>query len=201
MTAARTADGAPAGGLLRAARIRQGREDVTDGVTIRRLDAAGLDPHLADLSDILVDCVEGGASVNFMSPFTRERADAFWQGVRDRVASGAIALLLAEIDGVAAGTVQLAFAHQENQPHRADLAKMLVHRRARRRGVGAALMRAAEDLARLEGRTLLVLDTASGSDAERLYRGLGWIAVGRVPGYALYPDGRPCDATFFYREL
>lgn len=168
--------------------------------TIRRLDAAGMDAHIAALSGVLMDCVEGGASVGFMAPLTRERADAFWRGIRDRVASGATEVLVAELDGAVLGTVQLAMAQPENQPHRADLAKMLVHRRARKRGLGRALLAAAEDLARARGKTLLVLDTAS-DDAERLYESRDWTRIGTVPGYALLPDGRPCDTVIFYKWL
>jgi GNAT superfamily N-acetyltransferase len=174
---------------------------MSEGRKIRRLHAAEMDDRIAALSLVLMDCVEGGASVSFMAPLTHQRADAFWRGVRDRVAAGTTQVLIAELDGDLVGTVQLVMAQQENQPHRADLAKMLVHRRARRRGVGRALMNAAEDLARAEEKTLLVLDTETGSDAERLYKGLNWTVVGRVPGYALFPDGRPCDTTIFYKQL
>lgn len=174
---------------------------MTDGLKIRRFHAPEMDDRIAALSLVLMDCVEGGASVSFMAPLTRRRADAFWRGVRDRVAAGTTQVLIAELDGDLVGTVQLVMAQQENQPHRADLAKMLVHRRTRRRGVGRALMNAAKDLARAEGKALLVLDTETGSDAERLYKGLNWTVVGRVPGYALSPDGRPCDTTIFYKQL
>jgi GNAT superfamily N-acetyltransferase len=173
---------------------------LTEYLTIRRLNAAEMDERIAALSDVLIDCVEGGASVSFMTPLTRQRADAFWLGIRERVAAGMSELLIAELAGDLAGTVQLVMAQPENQPHRADLAKMLVHRRARRRGVGRALLNAAEDLARARGKTLLVLDTAS-EDAERLYKRLNWTVVGRVPDYALFPDGRPCDTTIFYKRL
>lgn len=171
-----------------------------DELTIRRLDAEETTARIAELSGVLIDCVEGGASVSFMTPIGRDKADAFWLGVRDRVAAGGTALLVAERGGAVVGTVQLILAQPENQPHRADLAKMLVHRDARRLGVGGGLMQAAEELAREGGKTLLVLDTAS-DDAERLYRARGWAEVGRVPGYALFPDGRPCDTIFFYKEL
>ncbi len=160
-----------------------------------------MEARIAGLSRVLMDCVRGGASVSFMTPLAPGTADAFWLGVRDRVADGTTELLVAEQDGDVAGTVQLVMAQPENQPHRADVAKMLVHRRARRRGIGRALMVAAEVLARGRGKTLLVLDTATGGDAERLYRGLNWTEVGRVPGYALYPDGQPCDTTIFYKNL
>ena len=160
-------------------------------------------PSAADidgLAEVLVDCVAGGASVSFMHPLSLPRARAFWQQVAADVARGARALLVAEDAAGLCGTVQLVLEQPENQPHRADLAKMLVHRRARRRGTGAALLAAAEDAARARGRTLLLLDTAS-ADAERLYARAGWVRCGTVPGYALWPQGGPCDTTFFYRRL
>jgi GNAT superfamily N-acetyltransferase len=129
------------------------------------------------------------------------KAASFWRRVGDGVARGERALLVAEDDAGIAGTVQLVLEQPDNQPHRADLAKMLVHRRARRRGLGAALMRAAETLGRDCGKTLLVLDTVTGSDAERLYTQLGWQRSGVIPGYALLPRGGLCATTYFYREL
>jgi len=152
------------------------------------------------LAQVLVDCVDGGASVSFMHPLTLPRARAFWQQVADDVARGERALLVAEDAAGIAGTVQLVLAQPENQPHRADLAKMLVHRRARHQGAGAALLAAAEQLARDCGKTLLVLDTAS-AEAERLYARAGWQRCGTVPGYALLPHGGQCATTFFYRQL
>jgi GNAT superfamily N-acetyltransferase len=166
---------------------------------VRRVSA--LDKGQLDgLSAVLIDCVEGGASVSFMHPLTHERATAFWQGVARGVAAGERVLLVAEDAQGVCGTVQLLLGMPENQPHRADLAKMLVHRRARRHGVGAALLRAAEEAARSCGKTLLVLDTAS-ADAARLYERLGWVRVGDVPDYALLPHGGLCSTTFFYRDL
>jgi GNAT superfamily N-acetyltransferase len=168
--------------------------------TVRRLHT--IDQGLLDgLADVLIDCVEGDASVSFMHPLTRDRALAFWRRVADDVAAGERALLVAEDARGVCGTVQLAFAQQENQPHRADLAKMLVHRRVRRQGLGAALMRAAEATARDCGKTLLVLDTVTGGDAERLYESLGWKRVGSIPDYALMPRGGLVATTVFYREL
>ena len=161
-----------------------------------------LDDALIDgLAGVLIDCVDGGASVSFMHPLTRERAVTFWRRVAEGVAAGRRAVLVAEDAEGLCGTVQLVLDLPENQPHRADLAKMLVHRRARRQGLGAALMRAAEDTARACGRTLLVLDTVTGGDAERLYARLGWQRVGVIPGYALFPGGGLCDTTVFYRDL
>jgi len=169
------------------------------GWTVRRLDAID-QARLDGLADVLLDCVAGGASVSFMAPLSRERALAFWRDVARGVAAGERALLVAEDAHGVCGTVHLVLAQPENQPHRADLTKMLVHRRARRGGVGAALLRAAEETARACGKTLLVLDTAS-ADAERLYVRGGWQRVGTIPGYALLPAGGPCDTTVFFRSL
>jgi GNAT superfamily N-acetyltransferase len=169
--------------------------------TIRRLDRVS-DAHVDQLAALLIDCVEGGASVSFMLPLTRERARAFWQRVASGVQAGERALLVAEdAHHTIVGTVQLVLDQPENQPHRADLAKMLVHRRARRQGLGEQLMRAAEDAARECGKTLLVLDTVAGGDAERLYTRLGWQRVGVIPDYALWPQGGPCATTYFYRRV
>ncbi len=171
-------------------------------VRVRALGAEEARAAIPALADVLIDCVEGGASVSFMAPLTRERADGFWAQVAEGVAGGDRILLVAEEPGGGiVGTVQVIFAWPENQPHRADVAKMLVKRSGRRRGVGAALVRAAEEAARTAGRTLLLLDTVTGSDAERMYARCGWTRVGVVPNYALMPDGRPCDTTFFYKEL
>jgi len=173
---------------------------VTPAWSVRRLlavDGAQIDA----LSDVLIDCVEGGASVSFMHPLTRDRAVSFWRKVARGVAAGERALLVAEDARGLCGTVQLAFDLPENQPHRADLAKMLVHRRARRQGLGAALMRAAEATARECGKTLLVLDAVTGGDAARLYESLGWVRVGDIPDYALLPRGGLCSTTVYYRDL
>jgi GNAT superfamily N-acetyltransferase len=172
----------------------------TDPWSLRRLhtvDAAQID----GLADLLIDCVEGGASVSFMHPLPRERATAFWRGVADGVATGARALIVAEDPQGICGTVQLVLDQPDNQPHRADLAKMLVHRRARRQGLGAALVQAAEAVALDCGKTLLVLDAVTGGDAARMYERLGWIRVGDIPRYALMPQGEPCSTTYFYRDL
>jgi GNAT superfamily N-acetyltransferase len=168
-------------------------------MTIRRLTAVS-DGELRGLAEVLIDIVEGGDSVGFMDPLPLRRAEEFWRGIAASAERGERALLVAEDERGIIGTVHLVLAQPENQPHRADLSKMLVHRRARRRGVGAALLAAAEQVAIDEGRTLLVLDTAS-ADAERLYARAGWIRVGVIPGFALMPDGAPCPTTLFYREL
>lgn len=167
--------------------------------TIRRLPSV-TEEDIRGLAAVLVDCVEGGASVSFMPPLTQERAEAFWRDVAAGVDKGERVLLVAEDDDGIAGTVQLFIGLPENQPHRGDVVKMLVHRRARRRGLGAALMEAVEDAARDCARTLLVLDTAS-ADAERLYARMGWKQCGRIPRFALMPDGAYCDTVLFYREL
>jgi GNAT superfamily N-acetyltransferase len=166
---------------------------------VRRLDAVG-EAQLQALADILIDCVAGGASVSFMLPMTRDKALAFWRKVAAGVARGERALLVAEDAQGIVGTVQVILDQPENQPHRADVAKMLVHRRARRQGAGAALMRAAERAALDEGKTLLVLDTADDT-AARLYARLGWQAAGTIPRYALLPQGGECATTYFYRSL
>lgn len=174
---------------------------MTDTHDIRVLDADAARAAVPALAGVLLDCVERGASVSFMAPLTPDRAEAFWAEVAEGVAAGGRILLGAFLEDDLVGTVQVVFAGPENQPHRADVAKMLVHGRARRRGLGAALMRAAEAQARLAGRTLLVLDTVTGGDGERLYARLGWQRVGVIPDYALFPDGRFCDTTVFFRRL
>jgi GNAT superfamily N-acetyltransferase len=175
------------------------------GFTVRRLGADEARAAVPGLAEVLIDCVSGGASVSFMAPLDRDKAVGFWQGVAEGVARGERVLLVAETVGSEqergiVGTVQVVLAQPENQPHRGDVSKLLVHRRARGTGVGAALMAAAEDAARDEGKTLLVLDTAS-DGAERLYRRQGWVMVGTVPGYALWPDGTPCDTMFYYKRV
>ena len=166
---------------------------------VRRLDVVD-DADLHALADVLVDCVDGGASVSFMLPMTRDKALAFWRKVADGVARGERVLLVAADAQGIVGTVQVILEQPENQPHRADVAKMLVHRRSRRQGAGAALMRAAEDAARDAGKSLLVLDTADDT-AARLYARLGWQAAGTIPRYALLPAGGECATTYFYRSL
>ena len=152
------------------------------------------------LASVLIDCVEGGASVSFMAPLPRERALDFWRGVAQGVAGGERALIVAEDAQGIVGTVQLVLAQPENQPHRADLSKMLVHRRARRQGVGAALLQAAETAAQRAGKTLLVLDTAS-AEAMRLYERQGWTRVGEIPDFALLPHGGLCATVLYYRRI
>jgi GNAT superfamily N-acetyltransferase len=181
-------------------RVRRGDEEVSGDIQIRCLQAIG-EREIQGLSDVLIDCVEGGASVSFMLPMSRAKAEAFWQSISASVDRGERIVLAAEdASGTIVGTVQVILDQPENQPHRGDLAKMLVHRRARRQGVGAALLAAAEYRALERGKTLLVLDTASG-DAERLYARQGWQRCGEIPEYALMPDGKPCATTIFFKFL
>ena len=157
---------------------------------------------MGGLADVLMDCVHGGASVSFMAPLPRDKALAFWRNVADGVARNERVLLVAEdASGAILGTVQLITAMPDNQPHRADVAKMLVHRRARRQGIAQQLMAAVDDAARAERKTVLVLDTVTGGDAERLYSRLGWQRVGEIPGYALWPQGGACATTVFYKQV
>jgi GNAT superfamily N-acetyltransferase len=169
-------------------------------VHIRALTELGA-PEIAGLSEVLIDCVEGGASVSFMLPITYARAEAFWHTVAASAAQAERLVLVAEDASGILGTVSVVLAQPENQPHRGEIAKMLVHRRARRRGIGAALLIAAERAAFQAGKTLLVLDTVSGSAAEQLYLAHGWQRCGEIPHYALWPDGRPCPTTIFYKFL
>jgi GNAT superfamily N-acetyltransferase len=173
-----------------------------DNVTMRRVGANEAAACLESLADVLIDCVEGGASVSFMLPIARETALEFWRKVADGVASGDRVLLVAEDgNGQIVGTVQMIIAQPENQPHRADIAKMLVHRKARRKGVGQRLMAEVERAAREETKSVLVLDTVTGGDAERLYERAGWQRVGDVPNYALMPTGEFCGTTVYCKQL
>jgi len=169
-----------------------------------RIVLAKHEPEVVEaLADVLLDCVEGGASVGFMQPLSREKAVEFWQNTLASAAHGERIVLVAEEveTNTIVGTVQIVLKMPDNQPHRADVAKMQVHRSARRRGLGEALMKAIETVARELGKTLLVLDTVTGSDAERLYIRLGWQRCGDIPGYALWPQGGLCSTTIFYKEL
>jgi GNAT superfamily N-acetyltransferase len=175
---------------------------VTTGtVEIRRLVGPELREQLDALAALLHDCVEGGASVGYMWPFPVEDARRAFEGFADEVDTGRRLLLGAFLDGELVGTVQVVLAFPPNQPHRGEIARMLVHRSARRRGIAAQLLAAAEQEARALGKTLLVLDAVTDGDAARLYERLGWTTVGVVPGFALYPDGRPCDTTYFWKSL
>jgi len=175
---------------------------MTAAATIRRSRPADAAADVPALADVLIACVEGGASVSFMLPLTRERAEAFWRGVTEGAARGDRILLVAEdTAGAIVGTVQVLLSMPENQPHRGEIAKLLVHPRVRRRGIAAALMHAADDGAWAAGKSLLVLDTVTGGDAERLYPRLGWQRCGVIPDYALWPHGGLCSTTVFYKSL
>lgn len=173
----------------------------TDQIEIRRLGATEVHAQLDGLAAVLADCVAGGASVSYMAPFSHEQARDAFEAVAAEVEQGRRLLLGAFAEGRLVGTVQVVLALPPNQPHRAEIAKLLVHRAARKRGIAQLLMEGAESEARAEGKTLLVLDTVTGDDAERLYERLGWTRAGVIPGYALYPDGRPCDTTIFWKAL
>ena len=157
--------------------------------------------ELDGLCNELIDCVEGGDSIGFMWPMTRAKAEAFWRAAIASANQDERVILIAEdVDGSIVGTVSVIWAQPENQPHREDIAKMQVHRRARRRGIGARLLEAAERVASEAGKTLLVLDTAS-TDAERLYARGNWQRCGVIPDYALMPDGALCQTIVFYKAL
>lgn len=175
--------------------------DVSEPIEIRRLVSPELHERLDALARVLVDCVAGGASIGYMAPFSHEDARAAFEGFAAEVDAGRRLLLAAFADGDLVGTVQVVLALPPNQPHRGEITKLLVHRSARRRGVARRLMERAEAEARVEGKTLLVLDAVTGGDAARLYDRMGWTTVGVVPNFALYPDGRSCDTTYFWKAL
>jgi GNAT superfamily N-acetyltransferase len=175
---------------------------MTAAVTIEQLTGRQAAASIDALAEVLIDCVHGGASVGFMQSLTLDQAKEFWSSVANGVTRGERILLIArDSDGQIIGTVQLVVAQPPNQPHRADVAKMLVHRCARRRGIAQILMVAIDDAARSADKSVLVLDTVTGGDAERLYTRCGWQQVGVVPNYALFPDGTLCATTFFYKHL
>ena len=170
-------------------------------IEIRELSATEGRQYLGALADVLLDCVEGGASVSFMAPLSREVAESFFDKVLTEVEAGKRILLAAFLDSQLVGTVQVLTAMPPNQPHRADVAKLLVLRSARAQGIGAQLMKQVEQASRLAGKTLLVLDTVTGGNAEKLYLRLGWTRVGVIPKYALFPNGEWCDTTIFWKQL
>lgn len=168
---------------------------------IRLLTAGEARAAIPALSEVLCDCVEGGASVGFMQPYGIADAGRYWCDVVDAVERGTTLLFVAELENEIVGTVQVGFVQMANQPHRGDLKKLLIHRRARGKGIARFLMAAAESEAAKCGRTLLVLDTATGSPAEAIYPRLGWIRCGVIPDYAMWPGGGYCDTTLFYKRL
>jgi predicted N-acetyltransferase YhbS len=169
-------------------------------VTIERIGRDAAEDDVRALARLLVDAIAGGAGVSFLADLTEEQAEVWWRSLLSSSSARAIILIARDEEGVV-GTVQLQPAWAPNQPHRADVAKLIVHRRARRRGIARALMQALEEAASAAGFTLLLLDTCKGYDAERLYASTGWVRVGEVPGFALNPDGSLCDTVFFYKQL
>ncbi|MFI6758599.1 GNAT family N-acetyltransferase [Micromonospora sp. NPDC050417] len=169
--------------------------------SVERLDPVGVDRHLAELADVLRSCVEGGASVGFLTPFTPAEAHRYWQDVRDLLGAGGRVLLVARRDGRVVGTAQLVLATPANGAHRAEVCKVLVHPDARRGGVGRALMDAIDTEARRHGRSLLLLDTVRGSAGERLYRAVGYQVSGVIPGYARSTEGTLEDTTVMFKAL
>ena len=174
---------------------------MAEQIEIRRLAPDDVDEQLDALAGVLADCVAGGASVSYMAPFSHEDARNAFAAFAAEAEQGRRLILAAFADGDLVGTVQVILTLPPNQPHRGEIAKLLVHRSARGRGIAQRLMEGAEAEARAEGKTLLVLDTVTGDDAERLYERMGWNRVGVIPGYALYPDGRPCDTTVFWKAI
>ena len=169
-------------------------------IAIERLGKDAPPSDVRGLAQLLVDAVASGAGVSFLAGLTEDEAEAWWRSVLASSSDRAIILIARDREGVV-GTVQLQPAWAPNQPHRADVAKLIVHRRARRRGIAHALMVALERAASAAGFTLLLLDTCKGYDAERLYASMGWVRVGEVPGFALNPDRTWCDTVFFYKQL
>jgi len=170
------------------------------GIAIEVLDAQAAKNAVPQLADVLADCVNGGASVNFMLPYSSVDAAKFFHKVISSITRGETILLAARVDGRIVGTVQLGMDTPPNQPHRGEIKKLLVHRSARGKGVGAALMARIEAIAKEKGRTLLILDTAS-DDARRLYERGGWLRLGNIPDYALWPAGGFCDTTIYWKKL
>ena len=168
---------------------------------IRQLTAAEGRQYVGALAEVLLDCVEGGASVSFMASLSKAEAESFFETVLAGVDKGERILLAAFLDSKLAGTVQILLATPPNQPHRADIAKLLVARAARGQGIAGQLMERAEEASRLAGKSLLVLDTVTGDRAERLYLRLGWTKSGVIPKYAMYPDGKWCDTSIFWKQL
>jgi GNAT superfamily N-acetyltransferase len=170
-------------------------------LTIRTLDATETLARAGELADILLDAVAHGASVNFMAGFSHADGQAFWREQVPGLASGARHLFVAEAGKRLIATALLTFAHQPNAPHRAEIGKMLVHSSVRRQGIGRRLLTKVEAAARESGRTLLLLDTETGSVGDRLYRSCEWIEIGRIPDHAFKPDGRLAETTVFYKAV
>jgi ribosomal protein S18 acetylase RimI-like enzyme len=170
-----------------------------NAIAIERVEAAP-DKVVEELAKVLVDAVKSGAGISFMAGLRPDQAVEWWRKTLSAASPRTVVLVARDEQGIV-GTVQLQPSWAPNQPHRADVAKLIVHRRARRRGIARALMQELEHHARKQRFTLLVLDTCKGSAAEQLYSSLGWVRVGEIPHYAVNPDGTPCDTVFFYRQL
>jgi GNAT superfamily N-acetyltransferase len=171
-------------------------------VKVEALSADDYDGAIPDLAALLVDAVAGGASVNFVAGATTDDTAAWWAARSEAVRAGTITVFVARDDERRIiGSTLIERSRNQNSPHRAEIGKVIVHRSARRQGLATALMHAAEDRARLEGRWMLVLDTVTGSPAAALYESLGWQTVGTIPGYALNVDGMPEAATYYYKDL
>ena len=168
---------------------------------IRRLQYEEARRRVSELAAVLVDCVAGGASVNFMAGYAQAEAEGFFSRVAEGVGAGGRALFAAFVDGKLVGTAQLVTDVPPNQLHRADVAKMLVHRSARGLGLGKALLAACETEARAQGKTLLTLDTMTDSAAEKMYSAAGYVKAGIIPDYAAFPDGSLGPTTFFYKAI
>ena len=169
-------------------------------LVIERIGGAASPGDVRGLARLLLDAVDSNAGISFLADLTEQEAEAWWRSVLESSSPRAVILIARDAEGIV-GTVQMQPAWAPNQPHRADIAKLIVHRRARRHGIGRALMAAVEQAASDSGFTLLMLDTCKGYDAERLYASTGWVRVGEVPNFALNPDGSHCDTVFFYKEL
>jgi GNAT superfamily N-acetyltransferase len=171
--------------------------------TITRFDdVAAFEAAIPGLADLLVDAVDGGASVNFLAGLTVGEATDWWRARLPQIADGTISAFVArDGGGWIVGCTLLMRSRNPNSPHRAEIAKVLVHRTARRHGLARRLMTAVEEAARAEGRWLLILDTQTGSDAEHLYRALGWTELGQMPNHSLLTDSTPSPTTFFWKDL
>ncbi len=176
-------------------------ESSIDAYRIVELEADEAKSRITELADILVDAVESGASVSFMLPFTHAEAIAYWTNVIAAVTDGRTVLFVALLDNQAVGTVQLSLSVPPNQLHRGEVAKLLVHRTARRQGIARSLIEQMEQIARRRDRTLLTLDTLAGTVAEHLYRSLGYVCAGTIPEYACLPNGGLKDTLIFYKQL
>ena len=169
---------------------------------IEAIDRSSYDDAIEGLGALLKDAIDGGASVNFVAGVTREQTEGWWAARAPRVADGTITVFVArDAGGRIVGSTLIERSANPNSPHRAEIGKVIVDRSMRRQGLAKALMQAAEDRARVEGRWMLILDTVTGSAAAALYESLGWVTVGTIPGYALNVDGVPEAATYYYKDL